>query len=256
LKELEALATESDTVNSRHLAGIVLSDPLMTVRLLSHLEATRRASQNHDITTIDRAIMMMGVTPFMHHFLGLETVEAQLANRPKALLGVLKVIGRARRAAHIARDWAIVRHDVDPDEITVAALLHEITDIVCWVHAPELTQAVYELQAANRDLRSTDAQRAVFGVTAHEIQLGLIEAWHLPRLLADLIDDRRSDNPRVRNVVLASSMARHSMRGWRNPALPEDLASAAALLPIGREQILHRLGVPPEDIPALLPAEA
>lgn len=254
-KALDGLRDDEERINGKQVAGVILADPLMTLRLLTHLEANRRSSQNHDITTIDRAVMMMGIAPFLRAFADLPTVESTLAAHPKALLGALKVIGRSRRAAHIARDWAIVRHDLDVDEITVATLLREATEIICWVFAPALTQRVYDLQRADRTLRSAIAQRQVFGFTAQEIQQALVEAWRLPRLLMDLMDDRHAANPRVRNVVIATNLARHAAHGWDNAALPDDFRDAQALLHIGLRPLLQRLGVPAEFAETYLAGE-
>ncbi len=245
-RELETLRAASDTVNAKRIAAVVLGDPLMTMRLLTHLERHRAQSQNHDITTIDRAIMMMGVEPFFHTFADLPTVEDALQAHPRALIGVLKVIGNARRAADHARDWAVVRHDLDPNEITVAALLREATEIVCWVFAPELTQRVYAMQHADPTLRSTVAQKSVFGATADEIQLGLIRAWRLPELLVHLLDETLSENPRVRTVKLAADFARHLARGWDDAALPTDIDQIEQLLRLPRDVLLQRIGVPDE----------
>ncbi|QDF98586.1 histidine kinase [Azoarcus sp. DD4] len=254
VRALDALRAEIDTVSSRKIAAVVLGDPLMTMKLLTYLETHRGSAQNHDITTIDRAVMMLGLAPFFDIFSDMPTVEDTLAAYPKALLGVLKVTARARRAAGYARDWAIVRHDLDADEITVAALLSEAAEIVCWVFAPTLTQQVYTLQRADRTLRSVTAQRAVFGATAHEIQLALIHAWHLPRLLVQLLDETQSEHPRVRTIALAADFARHVAHGWDDAALPDDIAAIEALLRIGRETLLRRLGAPDEVIPRFLPA--
>lgn len=254
-RTLETLAAERERVSGKQLVAAVLSDPLLTLKLLSHLETHRRGSQNRDITTIDRAIMMMGVEPFLNTFADLPTVEDALAGQPKALLGVVQLIARNRRAAQIARDWAILRHDLDVEEITVAALLREATDIVCWLFAPALTQRVYDMQRADRGLRSAETQRQVFGATAHDIQLALVHAWRLPNLLISLLDDRESGNPRVCSITLASNLARHSTRGWDNAALPDDFAAAEALLHIGRRQLLHRLGVPAEIQARYLPPD-
>lgn len=253
VRALEALRAEADTVSSRKIAAVVQGDPLMTMKLLTHLETHRSAAQNHDITTIDRAVMMLGVAPFFDAFGDMPTVEDTLTAHPKALLGVLKVTTRARRAAAYARDWAVVRHDLDADEITVAALLSEAAEIVCWVFAPALTQQVYALQRADRSLRSVTAQRAVFGVTAHELQLALIHAWRLPGLLVQLLDETQCDHPRVRTVALAADFARHVAHGWDDAALPDDIAAIEGLLRIGRETLLRRLGAPDEAMPRFLP---
>ena len=165
---------------------------------------------------------------------------------------VLRVIARARRAADLAREFAIARHDLDVQEITVAATLHEATEIVCWVFAPALTERVYALQLADRTLRSADAQRRVFGVTAAEIQLELIRAWRLPALLVQLLDPSLKDDPRVRTVMLATRTARHLARGWDDAGLPDDLADLEALVRLPRESLLARLGAPEEARARLL----
>lgn len=253
LREFEALAAAQDSVSGKQVAAVVLADPLMTMKLLTTLQANRPAKQNHDITTIDRAIMMMGITPFFNTFSAMPTVEDTLAGHSNALIGVLKVIGRARRAAHYARDWAILRHDLDVDEVTVAALLLEAVEIMCWTFSPTLTLRVYEMQRANRWLRSAEAQRRVFGVTAQEIQVALVRAWKLPQLLVTLMDDANADNPRVRNVQLAADFARHLEFGWDNDALPDDIAEIGKLVHLNREPLLARLGTPAEELYRFFP---
>ena len=252
-RELEALRGAQASISGRRIAAVVLADPLMTAKLLATLQARRTPAQNHDITTIDRAIMMMGVGPFFDAFSTLPTVEDALADHPKALIGVLKVIARARKAAHYARDWAILRHDLDVDEITVAALLLEAVEILRWTFAPALTLQVHAMQRANRWLRSTQAQRAVFGFTEQEIQVALIRAWKLPDLLVALMDESRAANLRVRNVRLAADFARHLADGWGNDALPDDIAEIESLVHLPREQVLARLGAPAEDLYRFFP---
>jgi len=252
-RDLTALREKEDTVSSRAIAHTVLQDPLMTLKVLALIEHNRRASQNHDITTIERAIMMIGVTPFFRHFETLSTIEEQLAQLPHALLGVMKVIVRARRAAKWAREWALIRHDIDVDEVTVAALLHDCAEILCWVFAPRLSLELRMLLKTHPGLRSAMAQEEVFGVTAHDLQLGLARAWRLPELLTVLIDGKQRDKPRVRNVICATNLARHSANGWDDPALPDDYVEIAELLRLSVEAVKDRIGVPVPDAPTEIP---
>ena len=254
VRELDALRADPERAGSRQIATIVLSDPLMTMRMLTHIETHRGQSQNHDITTIERAVMMIGLEPFFRIFDDLPTVEEALKEHPRALVGVLRIVARARRVAELAREFAVMRHDLDVQEITVAATLHEATDIVCWIHAPALTAQVYALQADDRRMRSAHAQRQVFGVTAGEIQLGLIRAWRLPGLLVQLLDDSLQNDARVRTVKLAARVTRHLARGWDDPGLPDDIAELEALLRVQRETLLKRLGAPDDARDRLLPS--
>ena len=254
VRELQAMRDKEDEINGRSVAALVLSDPLMTLKVLIHIETHRRARQNHDITTIERAIMMMGISPFLREFSATPTIEEQLAGHPKALVGVLRVIGCARRASRYARDWAVLRHDLDVDEITVAALLSEATEILCWVFAPTLTQNVYAMQHAEPGLRSSIAQRMIFNFSAKELQLALVRHWRLPDLLVSMMDEKHIDNARVRTVQLAASLSRHTAQGWSNPAIPDDLSAIESLLHIGREHLLNRVSAPHEAIEPLLAA--
>lgn len=241
--ELARLREHAERVNGRLLASVILQDPMMTLRVLAYIESHRRQSQSTDITTIERALMMIGIDPFFREFEYLPLVEDSLKPHPKALLGLLRVIARARRASQWAREWAVMRHDLDVDEITVATLLHDIAEVLMWCFAPGLALEVRERQARNRSLRSAAAQEAVYNIPLQTLQLALAKAWHLPQLLITLMDRSNAQHPRVRNVALAVDLARHSSNGWDDAALPDDFKAIEDLLHIGHESLMRKLGM-------------
>lgn len=248
-RELALLRETENTVSARTIAQVILHDPLMTLRVLAFIEARRSRSQHTDITTIERALMMIGITPFFAHFESLPTLEDHLHGHPQALLGVMRVIARARKASAWAREWARMRHDIDVDEITVATLLHDVAEILCWVFAPKLSLKLRDLLRANPTMRTAAAQRAVFNVTSHDLQLALARAWKLPALLVELMGGAANPSPRVRNVQYAVNLARHSAKGWDDPALPDDFKDIEELLHISHEALLGRLGLPMDGSP-------
>ena len=252
--EIDRLRENSATVNARAVAGAILRDPLMTLRVLGYIEARRPKNRTTDITTIERALMMIGIDPFFRDFQNLPTVEDHLKGHPKALVGVLRVMARARKASHWAREWAINRHDLDVDELTVATLLHDVAEIMMWCFAPTLALAVRDAQTVDRRRRSVDVQREIYGVALFEIKLDLAKAWRLPELISMLLDDDKARNPRVRNVKLAVDLARHSANGWDDNALPDDFAAIEELLHMSHEALLHRLGLDDDPLPAILAA--
>lgn len=250
-RELAALAERRAGADVRRISALVRADPLLTMRLLTHVENKRSASRSRDITTVERAVMMLGIEPLLEECSELPTLEERLRRQPQALAGVLRVIARARRAAEFAREFAVLRRDIDVQEITVAALLYEAAEIVCWVYAPGLAARVCALQKADRGLRTVLAQRQVFLVSAAEIQQGLVHVWGLPQLLVRLLDEAHHLDPRVQTIELAVRVARHSSRGWDDASLPGDLAEAQALLRVDRELLLNRLRVPEDERAAL-----
>ena len=174
--------------------------------------------------------MMMGITPFFREFSDMPVVEDLLANRPKALIGLLKVIGRARRAAGFARDWAVIRHDLD-EQITLAALLRAASEILCWCFAPVLTEKV-ALQQATRDCAASSRNAGIrFLGPGHPGTL--IKAWRMPALLAALMNEADAENP-----AYAPSRWRPHSRGTaprlERPRPADDFEAIAALVHMGR----------------------
>ena len=55
-----------------------------------------------------------------------------------------------------------------------------------------------------------------------DLQQALMRAWRLPEMLTRITDDRHAVHPSARNVALAIRLARHTMNGWDNPAVPDD----------------------------------
>ncbi|MCX7897843.1 MAG: HDOD domain-containing protein [Rhodocyclaceae bacterium] len=243
VRELEALRENAMRTNARLIASTILHDPMMTLRMLRYIEARRSKRQLTDITTIERALMMIGIEPFFHDFSELPLVEDQLKAHPKALLGLLKAINRARRATHWAREWAVWRHDIDVDEIVVATLLYDFAEILMWCFAPALAVEVVRRQKENRHLRSVVVQEQIYNVPLYQIKLALAQAWHLPQLLITLMDPVHAEHPRVRNVKLAVDLARHSANGWDDAALPDDFKGIADLLHLSVEAVIERMGL-------------
>lgn len=247
VQQLGELRENATKTNARAIASVILHDPMMTLRVLAYIEAKRSKNRKTDITTIERALMMIGMDPFFNDFQDLPLVEDQLKPYPRALLGLLKVIKRARRAMNWAREWAVYRHDLDVDEINVATLLYDFAEILMWCFAPTLALQVVEKQAADQTLRTTEVQTEIFGVSLYQIKQALAEAWHLPQLLVSLIDPEHAEHPRIRNVKLAVDLARHSANGWSDAALPDDFKSVEDLLHISHETLMHRLGLDVAD---------
>lgn len=245
-RRLDEMREDIERVDTRELAHLILQDPIMTVRVLAFIQPMRGRALQHDITTIASAVLMAGMNPFFRRFEDLPTVEGMLKGEdPHALLGVLQVIRRAQRAADYAQDWAIWRHDINMEEVRIAALLHDLTEILVWCFAPKLGLDIRAQQLAQPTMRSVDAQTQTIGFTFQDIQPELCRIWHLPDLLLRLLDDANATNPRVQNVALAVRLARHSSHGWEDPALPDDYRDIGHLLNITPDAVRQRLGLEP-----------
>jgi len=238
---IEELRLNEDAVDAHLLADSLSSDPLMTLKLLRHVAALRRGRDQSEAETATEALVMLGITPFFRDFGPQPTLESTLAGNSPALLGLRQVMRRAHRAARFALAFAVHRQDHDAALIHEAALLHDFAELLLWAHAPTLALDIAHRQQQQPHLRSADAQRQVLNVELADLQQALMKNWRLPSLLVQITDDHASHLAQVRNVQLAMRIARHTARGWDNPALPDDVDEIAHLLNLGTAPTLHLL---------------
>jgi HD-like signal output (HDOD) protein len=231
-------------LDARTVAGAVGDDPLMALRLFSHLARRRGGSSAAEVATVERAVVMLGIAPFFRAFGDLPTMEDRMRGDTQALAGLVRVLRRSQRAARFARDFAVWRNDAGAPEIVLAALLHELAEMLMWCCAPALMLRIQGLQSADVTLRSFSVQKDVLRVELNELQVALARRWRLPGLLAEMMDDHRASSPRVRNVALAVRLARHSAHSWDNAALPDDYRDIAALLSVTPDKVREVVGAP------------
>lgn len=252
---LEELRETAEVINTRTLANIIMHDPMMTLRVFRFMKENRSKSQNAEITTIERALVMIGTMKFFDSCQNLPIIEHQLKGYPKAMLGLLKVISRSRQASLWARDWALLRQNTRFEEIALAALLHDFVEVLMYCVAPTLAINARERLTANPGLRTRAVQEEIFGAALPEIMRELIELWGLPELLMSLLDPADAEALNVRNVNLALDLARHTANGWNDAALPDDFRAIEELLHIGHSHLLERVGAPEEMVAAARLAE-
>ena len=240
IAELDRVRADVDRVSTQHVAELVMHDPLMTFKVLRYIQQRRGRRQMVDVTTIAHSLMMIGLNPFLEHLAEQESLESRLVAEPAALRGALAVISRSRHAALYARDWAILRHDIEVDEVTTAALLHDFAELLLWCFAPNVAIEMQDTQRALQ-MRSEAVQREVLGFPLIALQIELAHAWRLPDLLCELMDERHALTPRALNVSAAVAVARHSANGWNDAALPDDYAAIGRLIGLSPEGARDRV---------------
>src|ERR1700759_3914992 len=176
---LEDLREIEDDVDARRIAEVVGRDPLMTLKVLIHASTQGSKRRLTDAETVVEALVLMGITPFFRTFGPQPTVEDHLAGHPEALAGLQHVMLRADRAARFAASFAI--HRADPDAVVLheAAQLHDFTEMLLWLHAPELALELQRRQRADPGLRSCAVQRDVLHAELNHVQHVVMQVWHL-----------------------------------------------------------------------------
>ncbi len=243
-REILKLQQDEDSVSAREITMAVIPDPMMTLRLLRYSQSHKHKSQLQDLVLVEQAIMMMGMTTFFDKLAPQVLVEDLLKGNITALTRLLKHVHRAHRAARYAAEWAALMYDFHAEEVMVAALLHDLAEMLMWCFAPEAMNRIHDMLAADKTLRSQAAQQDVLGFKLSDLQQELVTRWELPPLLVKLIHEDTSTDKRVRNVTLAVNLARHSAGGWGDAALPDDYRDVAELLRMDISKVMRLVGAP------------
>ncbi len=238
VRDLALLRKDENNLTAHSIANAIRHDPIMTVKLLRYLQGHKRKAQTTELVLVEQALLMLGTEQFFNNVMPQLLIEDQLKAHVVALPSLLRMLHRSHRASEYAYDWAVYLQDLRFEEVRVAALLHDIAEILMWCFAPEAMLRIRDIQMHDKTLRSRDVQKQVLGFSLADLQKELAVQWGLPELLITLMDDASAKSPRVRNVTVAVNLARHSANGWDDAALPDDYKALGELLHIPTEQAM------------------
>ena len=241
-RDLATLHLDQNKLSARSVAKVIAVDPMMTTKLLRYLQLHKRSSQTSEVMQVEQALIMMGVEAYFNKVPAQPTVQDLLKGQMDALVHLLQGIHRAHRASEYAYDWAVRLSDLHYEEVRVAALLHDLAEMLMWCFSPQDMLKINAIQQRDKSLRSRAVQEQVLGFAIADLQKALVQKWDLPELLLALMDDENAKQQRVRNVELAVNLARHSANGWDDAALPDDYKDIGALLRSPPEQVMLMVG--------------
>jgi len=243
-REIGDLRSDEDNASTRDITSVVLNDPMMVFKVLSYAQQNKSKVQSRDLVQVEQALLMMGTTTFFNKINPSPTVESVLGRNLSAMTDLLKLIIRAHRASRFASDFAVHLMDLHSEEVRVAALLHDLAEMLLWCFDSDKMKIILQKQEANKALRTKAVQQEVLGFLVMDLQNEIVKAFQLPTLLADLMSNEASSNQRVRNVLIAVNLARHSANGWDDAALPDDYRDLAKLIRTDVSRAMHIVGAP------------
>lgn len=208
-------------------ADIVHRDPGLTAQLLRTTNTMRRGRLSAEVTAVEPALLMLGLEQLRKLPSTLPILDKVL--RDPARHRLLKTCSCAYHAAVQARDWAIARRDMQPDEVFAAAQLHFIGDMVLSIFAAEQLDRI-ERMTREEHIAEEEAQYIVLGFSLDQLSLALTQEWRLPALVQQSLAAENAQHPRALGVMLAVQLARASELGWYRPQVNALLDQGADLL--------------------------
>jgi hypothetical protein len=233
-----ARLTASERSCARDLAHIVLRDPAFTARVLRAANSSVLNPNRHAITTVSRAIVMLG-------FDALRRISVSIALIDEFLHGpyrerIMEELALSFHAGCFARALAAESRDPDPEEMFIAALLCRLGEIGFWSSADERALALYRLERTPGYTRAR-AEREVLGFPLGALTAQLNREWKASPLLDIMLSGSAAQHPRARCIYHAHRVA-SGVKG-NAPALELD-----AML----EDVAQAFSVPPSRVGALV----
>jgi len=235
--------SDSADSSAAQLARVVLQDAAMTAKLLRVANSPVFNPVGKSISTVSRAVVVLGFQEVRSICLSIAIVESILEGKQKQ--HVIEEMARAFHAAVQARSFARKRKDKSPEEVFIATLLYRLGDMAFWAFSGEAGEALDSELKRRAGEEVDQVQRDVLGFPLRDLTLGLSREWKLGELLEESLRGKSDKNPRAGNVSLGYELAEAAERGWKEPGVTRLV-----------ERIAENLYLPVEDVRTLVQENA
>ncbi len=216
-------AIEDKRSGVSELSRIILEDPGLTARLLKFANSPHYNPSSVRLATVTRAVVLLGLNVIRELALACSFIETVLSKQRKQQVD--REIAYALHSAVQAKSLAILLNDPRPEEVFVAALLHNVGHIGFWCFehdAGEKIQALMEQQ----NMPAEKAEKAVLGFQLIQLGASLSKTWRLGGLIEEAFS---GNSPRTEFVKLGYQIARHSPNGWNSEEIRRCIYKIAEL---------------------------
>lgn len=175
-------AMESEDTSTADLASSILSDFALTQKVIRLANSAMYAPFGYNVTTISRAIMILGIDTIGHLALGLKLLEgfSELASTRQ---DVARELARATLAGAFARDITAKNGIRDGEEAVVCTLLHHVARLLITYCFPNEWQTIQGI-ATEEGIDESEACERVLAMTFPELAEAAAHKWGLPEGVA------------------------------------------------------------------------
>lgn len=260
--------TSDDRSGAREVIQLIESDQSLSARILA---LARRANVATSVTTVERAVVILGFEAVRNLILSVQIFETFSHRKERqgarfnrvefwkhslAVACAARLLGQETAAVgRVARSGS-----PRPEEVFICGLLHDIGKVVLDACFPKS----YDRVVAKVEERAgciADVEREVFGLDHALVGSRLAMHWKLPAMIAETIwlhhnsptatPSRLAHPEHVRLVQVADRLVRHMRIGYSgNQFLDEPLAVSAAAIGLSKESVERVMSALPELVEA------
>jgi HD-like signal output (HDOD) protein len=200
--------------SASELANIILKDYSLTNKLLKLVNSAFYGFVSGKVTTVTRAVVLLGYDNVRLASLSLLLFEHFKSKSAARELKDATI--RSFWCGLTAKEIAKTKHNIDPEEAFICALLHQLGKLLIIYHLPEEYQKIKD-RISRRDQKEIQAATQVLGISYHSLGLAVAEQWNFPGSLSktmtpltseSLADERRRIDPLCAVANFSNDLAR------------------------------------------------
>ncbi|MDP9107691.1 MAG: HDOD domain-containing protein, partial [Pseudomonadota bacterium] len=180
-------AMRGDDDREFNMTRTVLSDPALTQKVLRLANSPMYAAFGQNITTVSRAVAVLGTESIGHLALGLKLIDG-LSGASSASAPARLEMDNAVMAGHIGRQVAALGSSRDAEEAVVCAMLHALGRVMTSYYLPERWLEIRALSVRD-SIDDGSAARRVLGLGLDDLGRAVAQQWGLPAALVDTVPD-------------------------------------------------------------------
>ena len=167
---------ENPKVSLAEIATIIAQDPVLAAKILKVVNSPIYGFPGR-ISSLTQALLLLGLNVARGLLLGVSVLEIM----QKSIVGLWE---HSVGCAIVARIIARRRGLKDPEEVSVAGLLHDIGKVFLTLKFPDQYRQVVA-EANTRVILIAEAEKASFGVTHADVEAWVGKKWNFPRSLVE-----------------------------------------------------------------------
>lgn len=171
---------ESDTDAVQDLANVILADVSLTQRLLQLANLLPNRQGSPPVTTITRAIMVLGFNQIRTAAVSLILLDGLGSDVRHA---VREDFHHALLAGSLARELLAGARGEESEEASIAAMFRSVGRVLLATFAPDAYAAVRQIETGE-GVSSAVASRRVLGKTLEDLTLRIMQTWSVPDRIA------------------------------------------------------------------------
>lgn len=227
-------SVNSEDSSATEVAQTILRDASLTSRLLKVANSFNYNPTPNKISTVSRAVMVLGFEQVGALTLTLALVDSLSEGVQRHKL--TEEMAQSFHAAIQAQELAIKTGCKSPEDVFVATLLSRLGNMAFWAFSGEKGTEVLKL-IESENMSEPDAEEQVLGFKLKDLTVGLSKAWSLGELLDDFLVGHDDNDERLKIISIGQELAQASKNGWDSEEVTIMFEQAAKKLDLSVDEV-------------------